>query len=109
MVMKSWIILILSGLGEVVWSVALNYSNGFSKLTPSIVTIVFMLGSFFGLSYAMKSIPLGTAYAVFTGIGAVGASLYGIVFLDEPKTFWRLFFILTLILSITGLKLVSPK
>lgn len=107
--MKYWIVLILSGLGEVVWSIALNYSNGFSRLTPSIITIVFMLGSFFGLSYAMKNIPLGTAYAVFTGIGAVGAAIYGIVFLDEPKTFWRLFFILTLIISIAGLKFVSAK
>ena len=85
----------------------MKVSDGFSKLTPSILTIVFMIASFALLSYAMKTLPLGTAYTVWTGIGAVGTVLVGIIVFKEPATFLRLFFITTLIGSIIGLKVVS--
>jgi quaternary ammonium compound-resistance protein SugE len=100
-----WLYLLLAGLGEVVWSVALHYSEGFKKPTPSVITIVFMLGSFFLLSLAMKKIPLGTAYAVFTGIGAVGAVIYGMMFLGEPRTALRIGFITGIVLCIIGLRM----
>ncbi len=106
----AWTFLLIAGLCEVVWSVALSYSNGLTKLWPSVLTVSVMLLSFYLLSLAMKTIPLGTAYAVFTGIGAVGAVIYGILVLEEPRSLLRVVFLGGLILSIIGLRLVSaPK
>ena len=105
--MKSWLILMLSGIGEIIWSVSLSYTNGWTKLMPSVITFVFVLGSFWGLSVAMKTIPLGTAYAVFTSIGVIGSVAYGIIVKDDPANFWRIFFLLTLISSVIGLRAVS--
>jgi quaternary ammonium compound-resistance protein SugE len=105
----AWIFLLVAGLCEVVWSVALSYSNGLSRLWPSVLTISVMLVSFYLLSLSMKVIPLGTAYAVFTGIGAVGAVIYGILVLGEPRNGLRMAFLAGLILSIIGLRLVSTE
>lgn len=105
--MKSWLILILSGVGEIIWSVALSYTSGWTKLTPAVITFFFVTASFWGLSVAMKTIPLGTAYAVFKSIGVIGSVAYGIIVKDEPANFWRVFFLLTLIFSLIGLRAVS--
>ena len=103
----AWIYLFLAGLTEIGWAIALKYSHGFSRLLPSITAIVVMVASFFLLAQSLKSIPIGTAYAVWTGIGAVGTVLIGILFFKEPVSFGRLFFIFTLVVSIIGLKVVS--
>ena len=103
----AWVVLILAGLFEIVWAYSMKLSEGFTKLTPSLITLFFMVLSFGLLAYAMKTLPLGTAYAVWTGIGAVGTVLMGIFVFKEPATFLRLFFIATLIGSIVGLKAVS--
>lgn len=80
----SWIVLFIAGLLEVVWAVGLKYTHGFSRLVPSVITIVAMVASMALLSWAMKTLPVGTAYAVWTGIGAVGAAVTGIVLLGNP-------------------------
>jgi quaternary ammonium compound-resistance protein SugE len=100
-----WIYLILAGLFEVGFATSLGLSKGFTKLLPSISFVVCAILSFWLLTKAMESIPIGTAYAVWTGIGAVGTVLIGMIFLKESTDFWRIFFILTLIGSIVGLKL----
>ena len=82
----AWIYLLLAGLLEVVWAYSMKLSDGFSKPLPAVVTIVTMIGSFALLSLAMRSLPLGTAYTIWTGIGAVGAFVLGIVALGEPVT-----------------------
>ena len=85
-----WIVLVIAGLFEVVWASAMKQSNGFTRLWPSIVTIAAMLASFGLLSWAMRVLPLGTAYMVWTGIGAVGAFIVGIVLLGESASAMRL-------------------
>lgn len=100
----AWVVLIVAGLLEVVWAYLMKISEGFSKLTPSILTIVFMAASFALLSYAMKSLPLGTAYTVWTGIGAVGSFLVGIFVLGEPANAMRM---LAAVLIISGLVLMK--
>ena len=86
----AWILLVVAGLLEVGWAYAMKQSDGFTRLAPSIATAAFMAGSVVLLSIAMKSLPLGTAYAAWTGIGAVGAFAVGILFLGEPATAMRL-------------------
>ena len=81
----AWVILIVAGLLEVVWAYAMKVSDGFTKLTPSILTLVFMVASFALLSYAMKTLPLGTAYTVWTGIGLIGSFLVGILILPKSS------------------------
>lgn len=98
----SWIILVIAGLLEVVWAVGLKYTHGFSRLTPSVITVTAMIVSIALLAWAMKSLPVGTAYAVWTGIGAVGAAITGIVLLGESANPMRLALI---VLGIIGLKL----
>lgn len=100
----AWIVLIFAGIFEVVWAYSMKLSEGFSKLTPSLVTIVFMILSFILLSYAMKTLPLGTAYTIWTGIGAVGSFLLGILVLGEPATALRM---LAAVLIISGLILMK--
>ncbi|MDQ3787554.1 MAG: SMR family transporter, partial [Actinomycetota bacterium] len=82
----NWIILVVSGLFETVWAIALGKSAGFTKLVPSLVFFGALLLSMGGLAYAMRSIPVGTGYAVWVGIGAVGTAVFGMVFLNEPAT-----------------------
>lgn len=87
----AWIVLIFAGIFEIIWAYTMKMSEGFTKLTPSIITIFFMILSFGLLSYAMKSLPLGTAYTIWTGIGAIGSFLVGIFILGEPATAMRMF------------------
>jgi len=103
----AWIYLVVAGLLEVVWAFFMKKSEGFSLLTPSVITIVTMIGSFALLSIAMRSLPLGTAYAIWTGIGAVGAFVVGIVILGEAATFFRIASVTLILAGIIGLKLSS--
>ena len=103
----SWIYLFIAGLFEIGWAIGLKYTEGFTKLYPSIITIIGMILSFYFLSTAVKSIPIGTAYAVWTGIGAVGTAILGIILFGESKEIMRLFFILLIIIGIAGLKFYS--
>ncbi|EPE41180.1 quaternary ammonium compound efflux SMR transporter SugE [Salmonella enterica] len=101
----SWIILLIAGLLEVVWAVVLKYTHGFSRLTPSIITITAMVISMALLSWAMKTLPVGTAYAIWTGIGAVGAAITGILLLGESASPARLLSLGLIVAGIIGLKL----
>lgn len=102
-----WLILLLAGLFEVVWAGLMKTSRGFTVLWPSVGTVAAMTVSVVLLGIAMKSLPLGTAYAVWTGIGAVGAVLVGIFFLGEPHDFPRMFFLFLIIAGLVGLKAVT--
>ena len=101
----SWLILFFAGLLETVWAVGLKYTEGFSRLWPSVITLAAMSASFWLLSIAMKTLPLGTAYAVWTGIGTVGAVLVGIVILGESIGLLRLLSVALIVAGIAGLKL----
>ncbi|MCU7843283.1 MAG: multidrug efflux SMR transporter [Candidatus Thiodiazotropha sp. (ex Monitilora ramsayi)] len=103
----AWIWLISAGFSEVLFATFLKLSDGFSKPIYSIAFVVAAAFSFFCLTKAMQNIPIGTAYAVWTGIGAAGVVILGIILFSEPLTAGRLFFISTLVASIIGLKLVS--
>ncbi|MDR6630255.1 quaternary ammonium compound-resistance protein SugE [Acinetobacter lwoffii] len=100
----AWFVLILAGIFEIVWAYSMKLSEGFTRLTPSIITIVFMVLSFALLAYAMRTLPLGTAYTIWTGIGAVGSFLIGIWVLGEPATALRM---LAAVLIISGLVLMK--
>lgn len=104
----AWLILFLAGLFEIGWAVGLKYSEGFTKLWPSVATVLSMTASLFLLGIALRNLPLGTAYAVWTGIGAVGTVLLGIGLFGEPATAGRLFCAGLIIAGIVGLKLVTP-
>ncbi|URQ76214.1 MAG: quaternary ammonium compound efflux SMR transporter SugE [Candidatus Ochrobactrum gambitense] len=103
----AWIYLAIAGILEVVWAFFMKKSEGFSLLTPSIITLVTMIGSFLLLSIAMRSLPLGTAYAIWTGIGAVGAFVVGIFILGEAASFFRVASVMLILAGIIGLKLSS--
>ena len=103
----AWLYLFIAGLLEVFWAVFLKLSDGFTKLGYSAVTIVGMIASFYLLSQATKTLPLGTAYAVWTGIGALGTLLVGILFFKESLSVTRVLFALLLLTGILGLKLTS--
>jgi quaternary ammonium compound-resistance protein SugE len=102
-----WIFLITAGLFEVWWAVGLKFSQGFSKLTPSILTVLGMIASFYFLALALKNLPLGTAYAIWTGIGTVGTVVLGIFLFKEQVNPARLIFISLIIIGIVGLKITS--
>jgi quaternary ammonium compound-resistance protein SugE len=104
-----WIILFIAGLFEVAWAISLKYTEGFSKLWPSVFTIVCMIISMGLLAYAVKHLPIGTAYAIWTGIGAVGTAILGIILFNESKELVRIFFILLIVIGIVGLKLFSSQ
>ena len=103
----AWVFLIIAGIFETGWAIGLKYTDGFTKLYPSLLTGISMLLSLYFLSLSLKTLPIGTAYAIWTGIGAMGAFVFGIVFFKEPMEFWRIFFISLLILSLLGLKVTS--
>ena len=103
----AWIWLLIAGAFEVVWAVGLKYTEGFTRLWPSVVTVGAMGLSFVFLAQALKSIPLGTAYAIWTGIGVVGTALLGIVLFEESRDLIRLLCILVIVVGIAGLKLSS--
>jgi quaternary ammonium compound-resistance protein SugE len=103
----AWIILLLAGLFEVVWAVSLKYTEGFTRLVPSAITLVGMVVSVWLLSVAMKTLPLGTAYAVWVGIGALGAFIAGIVLFQEALTPMRVVSVLLIAAGLIGLKLAT--
>ncbi|WP_409253968.1 DMT family transporter [Bacillus sp. SCS-153A] len=105
----AWVYLVIGGLLEIGWAIGLSFSNGFTKLTPSIVTIVLLLISFYFFAKSMKMIPIGTAYAVFTGIGAGGTSIIGMIFLGEDISVNKILFISLLIFGVIGLKFSSNE
>jgi quaternary ammonium compound-resistance protein SugE len=105
----AWTYLLLAGLCEIVWAIGLKYSHGFTRLWPSVITILIMLLSFVLLSQAMRTLPLGTAYAIWTGIGAVGTTIYGILHVNEARDWPRLICIALVIGGIVGLKVLAPK
>ncbi|HJC75313.1 MAG TPA: multidrug efflux SMR transporter [Candidatus Mediterraneibacter faecavium] len=102
-----WAFLVIAGGLEVFWSTRMKYSNGFTEIKYTILTIVGMIFSFLFLSQATRTLPLGTAYAVWTGIGALGAVIVGIVLFKEPVTAARIFFVSLLLVGIVGLKATS--
>ncbi|MES2509040.1 MAG: quaternary ammonium compound efflux SMR transporter SugE [Pseudomonadota bacterium] len=102
-----WIILFIAGLFEVTWAIGLKYTEGFTKLWPSVGTLAAMALSVLLLGYAMRTLPVGTAYAVWTGIGAVGTVILGIVLFSEPATAARLACVGLIVAGILGLKLTS--
>ncbi len=103
----NWFILIIAGLFEMAWAIGLKYSDGFTKLWPSVFTAVTMIISVGLLGFAMKSLPVGTAYAVWVGVGAVGTVILGILLMDDPFTAGRLLSITLIIVGIIGLRLTS--
>lgn len=103
----AWFILILAGLFEIVWAYSMKMSEGFTKFTPTVITLFFMVLSFGLLAHAMKTLPLGTAYTIWTGIGAVGSFLVGIFILGEPATAMRMIAAILIISGLVMMKLAS--
>jgi quaternary ammonium compound-resistance protein SugE len=105
----AWIILFFAGLSEIGWAVGLKYTEGFTRLLPSALTIGCMILSILLLGLALKTLPLGTAYAIWTGIGTVGTALFGIMLFGESAAVLRLVCMGLIVSGIVGLKLVSPE
>ncbi|WP_171166246.1 multidrug efflux SMR transporter [Streptomyces sp. I05A-00742] len=103
----AWILLVVAGLLEVGWSVGMKYTDGFTRLWPSVFTVVGIVASMVLLSRAARTLPIGTAYGVWVGIGAAGAAVLGMVVLDEPATAARIFFVALLLVAVVGLKATS--
>jgi quaternary ammonium compound-resistance protein SugE len=103
-----WLWLTVAGLLEIVWAIGLKYTDGFTRLVPSAITLAAMIGSVYCLAIAVRTIPIGTGYAVWTGIGAVGVAILGMVLFNEPRTALRIASILLIVAGIAGLKLVTP-
>ena len=104
----AWLILVLAGLFEVGWAIGLKYTEGFTRLLPTVWTSVAMIISLWLLGLAVKSLPIGTAYSVWVGVGSVGTVILGIVLLGEPVNAVRLISIMLIIAGIIGLKLATP-
>jgi quaternary ammonium compound-resistance protein SugE len=104
----AWIWLTLAGFLEIVWAVGLKYTAGFTRLVPSVITGAAMVASVYFLALAVRTIPIGTGYAVWTGIGAVGVAILGMMFFGESRDLLRIASILLIVVGIVGLKLVSP-
>ncbi len=104
----AWIVLLLAGLFEVVWAIGLKYTDGFTRLWPSLGTLAAMVTSIGLLGLAMKTLPVGTAYAVWVGVGALGTAIFGIFLFDESANMGRLGSLALIMLGIIGLKLATP-
>ncbi|MFO1413162.1 MAG: quaternary ammonium compound efflux SMR transporter SugE [Burkholderiales bacterium] len=104
---SAWLVLVAAGMLEVVWAIGLKYADGFTRLVPSLVTLVAAAGSFWLLALAIRVLPVGTAYAAWTGIGAVGTAMLGMVLFGEPATAARLACIAVIVAGIVGLKLLA--
>ena len=104
----AWVWLTLAGVLEVVWATGLKYTDGFTRLLPSVITVAAMIGSIYLLGLAVRTIPIGTGYAVWTGIGAVGTAILGMVLFDESRDIARIVCIVLIVAGIAGLKLVTP-
>jgi quaternary ammonium compound-resistance protein SugE len=109
MVATAWVILIIAGLMETGWAVGLKYTEGWTKVLPSAATLLLMAGSFYLLSKSLEELPIGTAYTVWTGIGAMGTVIIGILVLGESRDVLRMLCILLIVAGIIGLKVVSPE
>lgn len=107
--MNAWIWLLVAGLFEIQWAVTLKYTEGFTRLWPSVFCLVGMVISVYGLAVAQKTLPLGTSYAVWVGIGILGAAIFGMILFDEPKTLIRIGFIILILIGIIGLKVSSSS
>ena len=105
----AWIYLFIAGLFEISWAVGLKYSEGWTKLVPSAITVITMLVSLYFLSLSLKTLPLGTAYAVWTGIGTIGTTIYGLMVFKEPADLIRMVCILLIITGIVGLRLFAKN
>jgi len=105
----AWIYLLIAGLFEVGWAISIKYSQGFTRLGPSVATIALMILSFGFLSRALRTLPLGTAYTIWTGIGAIGTVFLGIILFQEPIEVRRLTCIGLILIGVIGLRLVSPQ
>lgn len=105
----AWLWLIIAGLLETGWAIGLKYTDGFTKLWPSVLTIAGIALSMFLLSVAARTLPIGTAYPIWVGIGAAGAVILGIVLLGEPATLARVFFLVLLLVAIVGLKVTGEE
>ncbi len=103
----SWLYLFLAGLTEVAWAIGLKHTDGWSRLWPSVITVLLMIVSFEFLSLALKTLPLGTAYAIWTGIGATGTAIAGIYLFGEARDFLRLLCIGLIVAGVVGLRVVS--
>ncbi len=104
----AWMYLVIAGLFEIAWAIGLKYTEGFTRLWPSAGTVAAMIVSFLFLAESLKSIPVGTGYAVWTGIGAAGTAVMGMILFDESRDLVRILCILTIVAAIAGLKLSSP-
>lgn len=105
--MNAWLLLVVAGLFEISWAVGLEYSQGFTELLPSVATVISLVISMLLLARAVQSLPLGTAYAVWTGIGAVGAATLGMVLFDEPSSVARVGFISLIVVGVVGLNFTA--
>jgi quaternary ammonium compound-resistance protein SugE len=103
----AWVLLIVAGLVEVAWAIGLKFTEGFTRLWPSVFTVAGFAASMVLLSLAAKSLPIGTAYGVWVGIGAAGAAVIGMLVLGEPVTAARIFFVCLLLMAVVGLKATS--
>ena len=103
----AWIYLLIAGVLEIFWAINLKYTDGFSKLWPSVSTVAGMIASFYFLAQALKTIPVGTGYAIWTGIGAAGTAIFGIILFAEPASALRLLCIALIVAGIIGLKLAA--
>lgn len=103
----AWVYLFIAGIFEVVWAIGLKYTQGFTRLLPTIITVIGMVISFYFLSLATKTLPIGTGYAVWTGIGAVGSVILGIILFNEPYNLFRVLFLIFIIIGILGLKFTA--
>jgi quaternary ammonium compound-resistance protein SugE len=104
----NWLILVVAGLFEVGWAIGLKYTDGFTRLWPSVGTVLAMVASVVLLGIAMKTLPVGTAYAVWVGIGAVGTAILGMVLLGDAANAGRIVSLLLIVAGVVGLKLTSP-
>jgi quaternary ammonium compound-resistance protein SugE len=104
----AWLMLVVAGLMETGWAVGLKYTQGFTRPLPSVATVLFMIGSFFFLYRSLNELPVGTAYAVWTGIGIIGTVLFGIFFFGESRELIRILCILLILSGIIGLWVVTP-
>src|SRR5687767_4578851 len=103
----AWIYLLIAGVLEIFWAISLKYTDGFSKLWPSVSTVAGMIASFYFLAQALKTIPVGTGYAIWTGIGAAGTAVFGIILFAEPASWPRLVCIGLIVTGIIGLKVTA--
>ena len=104
----AWTLLLVAGLFEIAWAIGLKYTDGFTRLVPSAITLVAMVVSVVCLAIALRTIPVGTGYAVWTGIGAAGTAILGVILFNEPLTAARVACLVVIIGGIVGLKLLSP-